>query len=137
MGPFFILDKLTEVVESSRLTDKMKVVFDQARSKDASFAALRCDLCCSLRVSLSEKHRLAVELEALREQGDVVRALENMKEIVALDSMTLADLEQLLARAQVRVGLKDGYLADVEEKALERTLVTFVLKKKDEDGVDL
>ncbi|GKF34965.1 hypothetical protein Tco_0108165, partial [Tanacetum coccineum] len=61
--------------------------------------------------------RLAVELEALREQGDVVRALENMKEIVARDSMMLADLEQLLARAHVGVGLKDGYLADVEEKA--------------------
>ncbi|GJV34721.1 hypothetical protein Tco_1395121 [Tanacetum coccineum] len=58
-------------------------------------------------VSLSKKRRLAVELEALGEQGDAVRALENMKEIVTRDSMTLADVEQLLARAQVGVGLKD------------------------------
>ncbi|GJY23390.1 hypothetical protein Tco_0397048 [Tanacetum coccineum] len=79
---------LTEVAESSHLSDKMKVVFDQAP-----------------------------KLEGLGEQGDVVRALENIKEIIARDSMTLADLEQLLAHAQVGVGLKDGYLADVEEKA--------------------
>nr|GEV75986.1 hypothetical protein [Tanacetum cinerariifolium] len=101
MGPFFILDKLIEVADSSRLTDKIKVVFDQARKEEASFAALMRDVGCSLRVSLSKKRRLAAELEVLREQGDVVRALENMKEIVACDSMTLADVEQLLARAQV------------------------------------
>nr|GEV75984.1 hypothetical protein [Tanacetum cinerariifolium] len=108
MGPFFILDKLTKVFDSSRLTDKIKVVFDQARKEEASFAALMRDVCCSLRVSLSKKRRLAAKLEVLREQGDVVGALENMKEIIARDSMTLADVEQLLAHAQVRVGLKDG-----------------------------
>nr|GEW64335.1 hypothetical protein [Tanacetum cinerariifolium] len=117
MGPFFILDKLTEVADSSRLTDKINVVFDQAHKEEASFAVLMCDVCCSLWVSLSKKRRLAAELEALEEQGDVVRALENIKEIVARDSMMLANVEQLLARAQVWVGLKDGYLADVEEKA--------------------
>ncbi|GJV90070.1 hypothetical protein Tco_1534008 [Tanacetum coccineum] len=116
MGPFFILEKLGEVVESPRLPDKMKVAFDQARKEEASFAALMRELCCSLRVSLSKKRRLAAELEGLGEQGDAVRALENMKEIVARDSVTLGDLEQLLARAQVGVDLKDGYLADVEEK---------------------
>ncbi|GKE70385.1 hypothetical protein Tco_1528457 [Tanacetum coccineum] len=73
------------------------------------------ELCCSLWVSLSKKRMLA-ELEGLEEQGDAVRALENMKEIVARDFMTLGDLEQLLSRAQVRVCLKDGYLANVEEK---------------------
>ncbi|GJW65846.1 hypothetical protein Tco_0117730 [Tanacetum coccineum] len=91
MGPFSMLDKLGEVVESPRLPDKMKV-------------------------SLSKKRRLVAELEGLREQGDAVRALENMKEIVARDYLTLGDLEQLLAHAQVGVDLKDGYLADVEEK---------------------
>nr|GEY88853.1 hypothetical protein [Tanacetum cinerariifolium] len=117
MGPFFILDKLTEVAESSRLTDKMKVVFDQARREEESLEALMRDVSFSLRVSLSKKRRLATELEALREQGDVVRALENMKEIVLSDSLTLADLEQLLARAQAGLGLKDGYFADVRAKA--------------------
>ncbi|GJY70332.1 ribonuclease H-like domain-containing protein [Tanacetum coccineum] len=109
LAPFFILDKLGEVTESPRLPDKMKVVFDQARKEEASFAALMRDLCCSLRVLLSKKRRLAAELEGLGEQGDAVRALENMKEIVMRNSMTLGDLEQLLARAQVGVDLKDGY----------------------------
>ncbi|GJR73023.1 hypothetical protein Tco_0085388 [Tanacetum coccineum] len=107
---------LGEVVESPWLPDKMRVAFDQARKEEASFAALIRELCCSLRVSLSKKHRLAAELEGLGEQGNAVRAFENMKEIVARDSVTLGLLEQLLARAQVGVDLKDGYLADVEEK---------------------
>ncbi|GJW01941.1 hypothetical protein Tco_1560797 [Tanacetum coccineum] len=108
MGPFFILDKLTEVAESSRLTDKIKVVFDQERKEEAPFAALMRDVYSSLQVSLSKMRRLAAELEALEEQGDAVRALENMKEIVTCDTVTLADVEQLLARAQDGVGLKDG-----------------------------
>ncbi|GJY93432.1 hypothetical protein Tco_0509214 [Tanacetum coccineum] len=94
---------------------QMKVAFDQARKEEASFTALIRELCCSLRVSLSKKRRLTTELEGLEEQGDAVRALENMKEIVACDSVMLGDLEQVLARAQVGVDLKDGYLADVEE----------------------
>ncbi|GKA47230.1 hypothetical protein Tco_0740113 [Tanacetum coccineum] len=105
-----------EVVESPQFSDKMKVAFDQARKEEASFAALMRELCCSLRVSLSKKRRLAAELEGLGEQGDAIKALENMTEIVARDSVTLGDLEQLLARDQVGVDLKDGYLADVEEK---------------------
>ncbi|GJU39652.1 hypothetical protein Tco_1192609 [Tanacetum coccineum] len=79
MGPFFILEKLCEVAESPRLPDKMKVAFDQDHKEEASFAALMCELCCSLRVSLSKKRRLAAELEGLGDQGDAVRALENMK----------------------------------------------------------
>ncbi|GJV52267.1 hypothetical protein Tco_1448008 [Tanacetum coccineum] len=67
MGPFFILEKLGEVVESPRLPDKMKVAFDQACKEKASFAALMRELCCSLLVSLSKKRRLAAELEGLRE----------------------------------------------------------------------
>ncbi|GJX84211.1 hypothetical protein Tco_0334985 [Tanacetum coccineum] len=78
MGPFFILDKLAEVAESSCLTDKMKVMFDQARKEEASLEAL-------------------------------------MHDIVLRDSVMLADLEQLLAHAQVGLGLKDGYLGDVGE----------------------
>ncbi|GJT46064.1 hypothetical protein Tco_0954779 [Tanacetum coccineum] len=105
-----------KVAESHRLPDKMKVAFDQARKEEASFAALMHELCCSLRVSLCKKRMLAAELEGLREQGDAVRALENMKDIVTCDSVTLGDLEQLLARAQVGVDLKDGYVADLEEK---------------------
>ncbi|GJX85287.1 hypothetical protein Tco_0336061, partial [Tanacetum coccineum] len=114
--PFFILEKLGEVAESPWLPNKMKVAFDQARKEEASFAALMHELYCSLQVSLSKKRRLAAELKGLGDQGDTVRALESMKEIVPRDSVMLGDLEQLLARAQVGVDLKDVYLADVEEK---------------------
>nr|GEX60843.1 hypothetical protein [Tanacetum cinerariifolium] len=107
-----------EVVESPRLPDKIKVVFDQARKEKASFATLMRELCCSLQVSLSKKRRLAAELEGLGDQGDAVRAFEKMKEIVSCDLVTLGDLKQLLDCAQVRVDLKDGYLADVEGKVL-------------------
>nr|GEW99823.1 hypothetical protein [Tanacetum cinerariifolium] len=92
--------ELGEVAESPRLPDKMRVAFTQARKEEASFAALMHELCFSLRVSLSKKRRLAAELEGLREQGNAVRAFENMKEIVARDSVTLGLLEQLLAHAQ-------------------------------------
>nr|GEV46613.1 hypothetical protein [Tanacetum cinerariifolium] len=37
-------------------------------------------------------------------------------EIVAGDSMLLDDLEKPLARAQVKVVPKDGYVTDMEEK---------------------
>nr|GEX99886.1 hypothetical protein [Tanacetum cinerariifolium] len=60
-----LVAELVEVAESSRLTNKMKVVFDQARREEASFEALMRDVCCLLRVSLSKKRRLATELEAL------------------------------------------------------------------------
>ncbi|GKE46767.1 hypothetical protein Tco_1478025 [Tanacetum coccineum] len=137
MGPFFILDKLTEVVESSRLTDKMKVVFDQARKEEASFEALMHDVCCSLRVSLSKKHRLAAELKALGEQGDAVRALENMKKIVVRDSVTLVDLELLLARAQVGRVLRMVTWLMLKRRFRRGSCLHSCLKKKDEDGVDL
>ncbi|GKC56120.1 hypothetical protein Tco_1083718 [Tanacetum coccineum] len=113
---FFILDKLTEVVESSRLPDKMKYVFVRARSEDESFAGLMRNLCFSLRISLSKKRRLVSELEVLAERGDVGKSLEHMREIVARDAATLGDLEKLLDRTQVGVSLKDGYVANMEEK---------------------
>ncbi|GJS94913.1 hypothetical protein Tco_0801881 [Tanacetum coccineum] len=94
----------------------MKVVFVRACSEDEPFAGLMRDLCFSLRISLSKKRRLVAELEALGERGDAARSLEHMREIVAHDSVTLGDLEQLLAHAQVEVSLKDGYGADMEEK---------------------
>nr|GEW55763.1 hypothetical protein [Tanacetum cinerariifolium] len=116
MPPEFPIRRLKALKFSYLKTDKMKVVFDQARREEASLKALMRDVYCSLRVSLSKKRRLATELEALEDQGDAVRVLENMKEIVSRDSVTL-DLEQLLAHAQFELDLKDGYLVDVGEKA--------------------
>ncbi|GJV66232.1 hypothetical protein Tco_1477060 [Tanacetum coccineum] len=67
-------------------------------------------------ISLSKKRRLVAELEALGERRDAARSLKHMREIVARDSVTLGDLEQLLARAQVEASLKAGYVAHMEEK---------------------
>ncbi|GJZ49680.1 hypothetical protein Tco_0603870 [Tanacetum coccineum] len=86
-------EKKEAILTLRQKLDKIKVVFNQARREEASFEALMRDVCYSLWVSLSKKRRLAVELEALREQGDVVKALENMKEIVSRNSVMLADLE--------------------------------------------
>ncbi|GJU69895.1 hypothetical protein Tco_1256154 [Tanacetum coccineum] len=107
---------LTKVFDSSRLHDKMKVVFVQARSEDESFAGLMRDLCFSLRISLSRKRRLIAELEALGERGDAFRSLDHMREIVARDSCRLGVLEQLFACTHVGMRLTDGYVADMEEK---------------------
>ncbi|GJS74339.1 hypothetical protein Tco_0707180 [Tanacetum coccineum] len=83
----------------------------------SAFAGLMCDLCFSLRISLSKKRRLIAELEALGERGDAIRSLDHMRDIVARDSCTLGVLEQLLARTHVGMRLKDGYVADMEERS--------------------
>ncbi|GJS18591.1 hypothetical protein Tco_0413063 [Tanacetum coccineum] len=59
--------------------------------------------------------RLIAELQALGERGDAVRCLDHMREIIARDSMKLGVLEQLLAGTHVGIGLKDTYVADMEE----------------------
>ncbi|GJY16887.1 hypothetical protein Tco_0387309 [Tanacetum coccineum] len=100
----------------ARVKDKMKVVFTRACTEDESFAGLMRDLCFGLRMTLSKKRRLIAELEALGEGGDAVRSLDHMREMVARDYDTLGILEQLLARTHVRMSLKDGYVADMEEK---------------------
>nr|GEX04968.1 hypothetical protein [Tanacetum cinerariifolium] len=71
----------SEVVESSRLSDKMKVAFVRARSEEKSFSELMQDLCFSLRISLSKNRRLVAELEALIEQGDVAEPLKQKRDI--------------------------------------------------------
>ncbi|GJW17134.1 hypothetical protein Tco_0024570 [Tanacetum coccineum] len=114
MGPFFILDKLAEVAESPRLVDKMKYVFGQSRGEDESFGVLMRDLCFALRISLSKKRRLVAELEAVGEVEGAAKCLEHMRVVVARDAVTLGELETLLARAQVGVSLKSGFVADME-----------------------
>ncbi|GJR59127.1 hypothetical protein Tco_1501289 [Tanacetum coccineum] len=106
MGPFFILDKLSEVVESLLLVDKMKYVFGRSRGEDELLAGFMRDLCVSLRISLSQKHRLVTELEAVVEVEGAVKCLEHMRVIVARDAVTLGELETLLGRAQVGASLK-------------------------------
>ncbi|GKB51648.1 hypothetical protein Tco_0902401 [Tanacetum coccineum] len=83
--------QLSEVAESSRLADKMKI-------------------------SLSKKRRLVAKLEAAGEVEGAAKSLEHMKVIVARDAVTLGELETLLARAQVGVSLKAGFMADMEVK---------------------
>ncbi|GJX67156.1 hypothetical protein Tco_0302883 [Tanacetum coccineum] len=69
-----------------------------------------------LRITLSKSRRLIAELEALGERGDVFRSLDHMREIVARDSAKPGILEQLLAGTHVTLRLKEGYVADMEEK---------------------
>ncbi|GKA27281.1 hypothetical protein Tco_0713449 [Tanacetum coccineum] len=116
MGLFFILDKLNEVAESPRLSDKIKVVFERALGEEKAFGKLMQDLCFSLRISLSKKRRLVAELDALVLRGMSGKPLEHMREVVARDSALLGDLEKLLAHSLVGASLKEGYVADMEEK---------------------
>ncbi|GJS40920.1 hypothetical protein Tco_0565963 [Tanacetum coccineum] len=51
MAALYILDKLSEVANSSQLEDKMKVVFSRARDSDESFIDLLRDLCSAIRDS--------------------------------------------------------------------------------------
>ncbi|GJX30354.1 hypothetical protein Tco_0238433 [Tanacetum coccineum] len=89
----FGLIRLTEIVDSSRLQDKMKVVFSRARSEDESFIGLMRDLCSGLRLSLTKNRQLIAELEALGQRGDALRSLDYMREMVVRDSATLEVLE--------------------------------------------
>ncbi|GJS64164.1 hypothetical protein Tco_0678728 [Tanacetum coccineum] len=82
IAAFLILDKLTEIVDSSRLQDKIKLVFSRAHSEDESFIGLICELYSGLR------------------------------EMVAYDSATFGDLEQLLASTHVEMRLKAGYVVN-------------------------
>nr|GFA21009.1 hypothetical protein [Tanacetum cinerariifolium] len=104
---------VVQVAESSRLPNKIKVVFDRARSEEKYIAGLMQDLCFSLRISLSKKRRLVADLEVLVEREDAAKPLEKIREIVARDFVRLGDLEKLLACALVGVSLKDGYVADM------------------------
>nr|GEY49076.1 hypothetical protein [Tanacetum cinerariifolium] len=102
-------DKLSEVVGSSLLEHKMKVVFSQARECDEGFIEALKELSSAFRVSIAKDRRLIAELEALRERGDALKPLEYMREMVARDFAWVRILEQLLADAHVRMRLKAAY----------------------------
>nr|GFD22323.1 hypothetical protein [Tanacetum cinerariifolium] len=104
MDALYILDKLSEVARSSLLEDKMKVVFSQARECDEGFIEALKELSSAFRVSIAKDR-----LEALREQGDALKPLEYMTEMVARDFARVRILEQLLADAHVGMRLKDAY----------------------------
>nr|GEV98704.1 hypothetical protein [Tanacetum cinerariifolium] len=65
MVALYILDKLSEVANSSRLEDNIKVVFSQAWDSDESFIELLRELCSAIRVTIIKDRRLIAELEAL------------------------------------------------------------------------
>nr|GEX42551.1 hypothetical protein [Tanacetum cinerariifolium] len=115
MAALYILDKLAEVVGSSRLQDKMKIVFMQARGSDDSFISLMCDLCPALRVSIAKNQMLIAELGALGQRVEALKPLDYIKEIVGRDAATLRVLEQLLAASHVGMRLKASYVAEMEE----------------------
>ncbi|GJW50666.1 hypothetical protein Tco_0092017 [Tanacetum coccineum] len=75
----------------------------------------------ALNHALEEEARQAwdehVWLEKCRqeEDGDAVRYMDHMREIIAMDSSKLRVLERLLAGTHVGIGLKDSYAADMKE----------------------
>nr|GEW85309.1 hypothetical protein [Tanacetum cinerariifolium] len=79
----------------------MKYVFGRSRGEDESLAGLMCDLCLSLRISLSKKRRLVAKLEVVEEVEGAVKCLEHMRVIVSRNAVTLGKLETLLGPAQV------------------------------------
>ncbi|GJU70525.1 hypothetical protein Tco_1256784 [Tanacetum coccineum] len=115
MATFEILDELTVVADSHRLQDRMKVCFVQKRGEEEAFAGFLRDQCADIKITNSKNQRLITELEALGERGDAVRCLDHMREIVRRDSAKLVVSEQLLAGTHAGIGLKDSYVADMEE----------------------
>nr|GFA58833.1 hypothetical protein [Tanacetum cinerariifolium]GFA60675.1 hypothetical protein [Tanacetum cinerariifolium] len=115
MAALYILDKLSEVANSSRLEDKMKAVFSRAWDSDKSLIELLRKLCSAIRVSITKDRRLIGELEALGQRVDVLKSLEYMREMVARDSARVGILEQLLAGAHVGMRLKAEYAAGMGE----------------------
>ncbi|GKE68580.1 hypothetical protein Tco_1526652 [Tanacetum coccineum] len=101
--------QLTEVAESPRLSNKIKVVFHRALGEEKAFGKLMQDLCFSLSISLSKKRRLVDQLDALVLRGESAKPLEYMREVVARDSALLGYLEKLLAHSLVGVSLKECY----------------------------
>ncbi|GJT02827.1 hypothetical protein Tco_0823996 [Tanacetum coccineum] len=84
-----------------------------AKAEDQAFSGLISNICVALRISLSKKRKLIAELEAVGDEEDVTKGLENLTVVVARDTATLGDLEHLLARSQVRVALKAGFVNDM------------------------
>nr|GEV60078.1 hypothetical protein [Tanacetum cinerariifolium] len=115
MAALYILDKLVEVANSSRVQDKIKDVFVQARGADESFIALMHDLCSALRVSIAKNRRLIAKLDDLGQPAEASKPLDYMKEMVVCNFATLGVLEQLLAGAHVGMRLKIIYVAAMEE----------------------
>ncbi|GJV10483.1 reverse transcriptase zinc-binding domain-containing protein [Tanacetum coccineum] len=70
---------------------------------------------------VADSHRLQDRMKVDSRAGsigrarDAVRCLDHMREIVRRDSAKLVVLEQLLAGTYVGIGLKDSYVADMEE----------------------
>nr|GEX58343.1 hypothetical protein [Tanacetum cinerariifolium] len=110
-----VMEASGEIAESSRLQDKIKLVFSRAHIEDESFIGLMHDICSGLRLTRTKNRRLIVELEALGQRGDALQSLEYMREMVIYDSAMLGALEQLLASTHVGMRLKASYVTDMDE----------------------
>ncbi|GKB75653.1 hypothetical protein Tco_0942548 [Tanacetum coccineum] len=67
MATFEILDQLTEVADSSRLQDRMKVWFVQKCAEEEAFAWFLCDQFACLRMSMSKDQRDSTKLGVLKQ----------------------------------------------------------------------
>ncbi|GJU80999.1 hypothetical protein Tco_1283364 [Tanacetum coccineum] len=98
------------MADQDEVHDNLLAAKDAKRCEESKLMALNDDL-------------VEQEVEAGNRVGGIGRTrrcykpFEHMKEIVARDAVTLGELETLLACALVRVSLKTGFIADMEEKA--------------------
>ncbi|GJX00671.1 hypothetical protein Tco_0689205 [Tanacetum coccineum] len=120
MGPFLILDKLSEVAESPHLVDKMKYVFGRSHGKDESLAGLiaKGAVKCLEHMGVIVARDVVTlgELETLLGRAQVLILLVAVPGVVPVTyAATLGDLEQLLAGSNVGMRLKASYVAVMEE----------------------
>ncbi|GKB51822.1 hypothetical protein Tco_0902575 [Tanacetum coccineum] len=109
-----LFDPLSQSAGSPHLVDKMRYVFGRSQAEDQAFSGLISNICVALRISLSKKRKLIAELEAVGDEEGAAKGLENLTVVVARDTATLGDLEHLLARSQVGVALKAGFMNDMQ-----------------------
>ncbi|GKC38105.1 hypothetical protein Tco_1050489 [Tanacetum coccineum] len=88
--------------------------FGRSQAEDQAFSGLISNICVALRISLSKKRKLIAKLEAVGDEEGAAKGLENLTVVVARDTATLGDLEHLLARSQVGVALKAGFVNDMQ-----------------------
>ncbi|GJR53657.1 hypothetical protein Tco_1404178 [Tanacetum coccineum] len=112
----------------------LKIFFDPGNSrpvvprKSNPFFVVSSDFCFELRVTLSQHRRLIVELKALGQRGDALRALEALREIVTHNVVKLRVLKQLVVCTRVGIPLKAGYVFDMEDKEYSFFVLVFWIR---------
>ncbi|GKC16274.1 hypothetical protein Tco_1013056 [Tanacetum coccineum] len=78
---------------NSRVAEVEKQECTGAAIEGYAFSGLISNICVALRISLSKKRKLIAELEAVGDEEDVAKGLENLTVVVAAITTTLGDLD--------------------------------------------